>query len=501
MSYTPPVGDATTSHKGIIKLAGDMAGTSDAPSVTRLKGVAITNSPTASQVLSANSPTSASWKDAAAISGQTVVLYPEDFGAAGNGTTDDTASLQAALNALGTGKQLMLRSGKIYCHSAVLQVNNAGSYIFGGGTLLATAEATSSVWLAANDITLDGVTLKMQSTTKRWDAPEQHKLTVGWGNGNTTERSGISVRGVTIEGSAAAGIFVNTTSNYLIDNSTVRNTRADGFHNTNGSHHGTIRNCTAINTGDDGFAVVSYAGDGKICNHICFNDVKVFGTTWGRGLTVIGGENITYDNFYADNTAGAGVLASSEAGYNTYGIRDVTFRNGILRNCNTAASSTTRVDMGSLLLYAGVAGRPHSDNIFDSIIICDTNAGASRHLGVLAENGIAVTGTQLKNISVMGTGSKRLLNDSGVPYGTGYVATNLSYNGTQILPNNTISSCTGTAVNNPSDYTGGGRGVLSLAETSLAPTTNSVDGGIVYIQGGALKYRGSNGTITTIAPA
>jgi hypothetical protein len=48
---------------------------------------------------------------------------------------------------------------------------------------------------------------------------------------------------------------------------------------------------------------------------------------------------------------------------------------------------------------------------------------------------------------------------------------------------------------------GGGQGVIAIANASVAPTVNSIVGGILYVEDGALKYRGSNGTVTIIAPA
>lgn len=48
---------------------------------------------------------------------------------------------------------------------------------------------------------------------------------------------------------------------------------------------------------------------------------------------------------------------------------------------------------------------------------------------------------------------------------------------------------------------GGGKGVISIANASVAPTENIAGAGILYVQDGALKYRGSNGTVTVIAPA
>lgn len=48
---------------------------------------------------------------------------------------------------------------------------------------------------------------------------------------------------------------------------------------------------------------------------------------------------------------------------------------------------------------------------------------------------------------------------------------------------------------------GGGVGVLTLANAATPPTSNATGGGILYAEGGALKWRGSAGTVTTIAPA
>jgi hypothetical protein len=48
---------------------------------------------------------------------------------------------------------------------------------------------------------------------------------------------------------------------------------------------------------------------------------------------------------------------------------------------------------------------------------------------------------------------------------------------------------------------GGGSGVLNLNNATTVPTSNATGGGILYAEGGALKWRGSSGTITTIAVA
>lgn len=44
-------------------------------------------------------------------------------------------------------------------------------------------------------------------------------------------------------------------------------------------------------------------------------------------------------------------------------------------------------------------------------------------------------------------------------------------------------------------------GGVQLANATAVPSSNPVGGGVLYCEGGALKYRGSSGTVTTVAPA
>lgn len=48
---------------------------------------------------------------------------------------------------------------------------------------------------------------------------------------------------------------------------------------------------------------------------------------------------------------------------------------------------------------------------------------------------------------------------------------------------------------------GGGVGIQFIANATTVPTTNPTGGGILYCESGALKYRGSSGTVTTLAAA
>jgi len=48
---------------------------------------------------------------------------------------------------------------------------------------------------------------------------------------------------------------------------------------------------------------------------------------------------------------------------------------------------------------------------------------------------------------------------------------------------------------------GSGVGVIGIANATTVPSTNPSGGGVLYVEAGALKYRGSSGTVTTIANA
>lgn len=54
---------------------------------------------------------------------------------------------------------------------------------------------------------------------------------------------------------------------------------------------------------------------------------------------------------------------------------------------------------------------------------------------------------------------------------------------------------------NASTQVGGGTNCMGLSNASVVPTSNPTGGGVMYAEGGALKWRGSNGTVTVIAPA
>lgn len=74
-------------------------------------------------------------------------------------------------------------------------------------------------------------------------------------------------------------------------------------------------------------------------------------------------------------------------------------------------------------------------------------------------------------------------------YGTGQV----TIGGNGIIDNN-------LGVGTSSQF-GGGSKVIGIANATTVPTSNPTGGGILYVEGGAGKWRGSSGTVTTFGPA
>ena len=67
--------------------------------------------------------------------------------------------------------------------------------------------------------------------------------------------------------------------------------------------------------------------------------------------------------------------------------------------------------------------------------------------------------------------------------------------------NSVVALARGSALTSTQMPANTGNGVIYIANAGTAPTANSVSGGILYCEAGALKYRGTGGTTTTLGAA
>lgn len=88
--------DATTTARGIVQLAGDLAGTATAPKVAKIQGVSIpTGAPSAGQVLQASSTSAAVWATLSSGTGVPWLVHPA------NGSVDIGPLINSALATYG----------------------------------------------------------------------------------------------------------------------------------------------------------------------------------------------------------------------------------------------------------------------------------------------------------------------------------------------------------------------------------------------------------------
>ena len=335
---------------------------------------------------------------------------------------DSTAALQANFDALKPGDALTLDPGT-YFHSGVIQIRVPGVRINGNGaTLQATNDVTSSVQIKAAGVTVSNLRLTAPLGGPRYSAPEQHKLLVNADNATLSD--------ITIDGSAASGVFVYAANNFKLDRITVRDSRADGIHFTDGASNGVVNNVVTERTGDDGVAVVSYTEqytreNSGICRNIVINSPVVNGTTWGQGVTVRGGENITYRNIRVSQTAGAGVFVASEgAPFFARSSVGVTITGGTVTGANVNPAAV----MGAIAVYGEHPGYRTANVTIADLTVVDTPQLARKNIAIQVKDGGAVDDIKLRNIAIRQQGDLAVFY-SNAPR-EAFSATGITLNGT-----------------------------------------------------------------------
>ncbi|MGY1914634.1 right-handed parallel beta-helix repeat-containing protein [Blastococcus sp. SYSU DS0973] len=320
-------------------------------------------------------------------------------GAVGNGRADDTRALQRALDELAPGGTLLLPSGYTFAHDDVLKVRTPGVTLTGGGSLLATDEERSAVRVLADDVTVRDVEVGIERTTRRWSAPQQTGL---WLDGHR----GTVVEDVTVRDSASAGVFVQGAEDFRLIRVTVRGSRADGVHMTAGARGGLVEDVATEDTGDDGVAVVSYLDDHVQAHDIRIASPRVDGTTWGRGISVVGGRDVTLTDVDVRDTAAAGIYIACERGeFRTRVPSGVRVSGGRVSGANQVES----VDHGAVLLYNGQGEESLRNVTIDDLRLHDSRDSASRQVGLIADADGPLLGITLTGIAVTGKGPAILL--------------------------------------------------------------------------------------------
>ena len=245
----------------------------------------------------------------------------------------------------------------------------------GGGTLLGTAEQTSEFFINADNVKVDNLTFKKPESrsvgrnTRRWDSHRgthrrhPHRCDRGWG------RCSRPVHRWRVQLHPHQGACAELQG------------RRHPHHRGIPRWH--LIDCDVTNAGDDGFAMVSYANSTPV-NNITITNPKLFGQTWGRAFSVVGGKNITWNNVYAENSNAAAIYVAAEREWNSLPVSNVVFNGGTLKNSNTNST----VDHGAVLIYNSQTGTTSTDISLRNLTLTNTRASASRNVGIINNGGV-----------------------------------------------------------------------------------------------------------------
>lgn len=264
--------------------------------------------------------------------------------------------------------------------------------------------------------------------------------------GTQTSGSSWGILCDTIFNIAAGSISAGIASQPNITNATTGSSQAFGFYANaaiTGASGAVITQAAQIYAdagASSGFVTNGYGG---------FFNTPAFGTT----KTALFATNAAFGSYTGLTPPSNGIMVSGNAGFGT-----------------SSPSQAIQISGGSLLQQAA-GGAAYSARLRDST----------------GNNSLTLVSNSIYGDSDVFT--------NGHPLNLGCLTAANTYTNLLVLDNTSNASFFSAG------SFGSGVNVIFIANATTAPTTNPSGGGILYTSAGALKYRGSSGTITTIANA
>ena len=236
----------------------------------------------------------------------------KDFGAVGDGTTDDTAAIQAALNA---AYQVFLPTGTFRITSTIT-ISSAGSLIGEGfGSIIVNNAVTRGVFTAGNNVIIANLrVVGTGSTTGHVD---------GRGAIHCENATNVIIDNVKVVDARSTGISIGSCTNVQISNFIVDNTLEHGLYLAD-SDRVNVTNGNIYNAGQLEPATVPQGTGFKIaaCTDIAANNVQTF-LSYAYGCIVEGYITKSADRINFNNVSAQG----GAIGYS--GLRITNYVNGL----------------------------------------------------------------------------------------------------------------------------------------------------------------------------
>jgi hypothetical protein len=395
------------------------------------------------------------------------------YGAVGNGVADDTAALQAAVNAAAAAQKTLYIPTGTYLVSAPITIPaGEGMTIAGAG------------W---------GTRIKLKDASNCF----VFKMTAA--------DTRITMRDLTIDGNCI-GQGTTGTSGGIDGSGAV----ACNFQNI---HFTACR--------DDGLYLAGQTGGAFGHNNrvlACLFDQSMNSTGPGRGIQMLSNDEnqiIGCDFEFLGGAGGTGyetaVAILDRAG--TQFIVACNFVGGATHNCKGIRiqdASSTKITgcnfdgtAGDSIFIAASLNVVVGNTIFSPGEVGTAGQASGIHLEYGASRNL-IQGNSIVSSPTNGRTRSLIREEAMGPAGQNQITGNaLTVKGT--LGTALVElAAPGTVYTNNiggADLGGGTGAVIGLSNATVVPTTNPVGGGVLYAQAGALKWRGSSGTTTTIAPA
>lgn len=323
-------------------------------------------------------------------------------GAKGDGSTDDSAAITAALAKARQRPHGVVYAppGHTYVHSGTLKI--VDTEIFGGGdqtVFHATNPLKSAIYLTGEKPRLRNLKLTTNlEGIKRQTTPDTARVVAMDANAFTIDR-------VNIDGAASSGIFIfggfgAAARPCNILNNQVANTLADGIHITRRSRFIRVEGNEVYDAGDDLIAVVSYVENREIASDVLIQDNKVARQKAGRGITVVGGRNVYIRNNLVQETYGSGIYVASEGSWNTMGAENVVIEGNQVLNTgssNTMASilltGRSEYPVKNVRIHANKIIGTHRDAIGVRSHVSDVTVTGNR-IGTVGDAGVRLAGAR-----------------------------------------------------------------------------------------------------------
>lgn len=351
--------------------------------------------------------------------------------------------------------------------TGVLPSANQAAQTMGGDIAGTTAAATvSQLTGAANIVTvITGTSMKYQAATSSASAGNIrtfHNFTIqGRDKADAANRNLLSWGNVANDTVAVGDVNVAMQLNAT---TAAFNSATTVTHNTGG----TLATTGNFRTGQSAWAW--YARNSVSTDLLVLstnnpaNTLIIGSSSWGS--VTINGPSLSLVATMTFNVSSAGI------GLSGAGSQNILWGNGVTSSPTvshtTATTNTAGVNM-IIRAQAGGSGAPGNNNGGALVLEGGAKAGTGLKGGVQ----LCLNGTTEVNVEVAEV----------------------------VSGNSVVALCRGSALTSTQMPANTGNGVVYIANAGTAPTASSVSGGILYCEAGALKYRGTGGTITTLGAA